>query len=243
MQPRVSIITVVRNAAELLEKTILCVKNQTYPNIEYLIIDGNSTDATLDVIKKYEAHISHWISEPDKNLYDAMNKGLRLATGDFVWFLHAGDLIPTPQSLALALKDFDNEDFIYGDAVIVQKDGSHKPLHKNTPHQASFRSFRKGMVICHQAMLVRRSLAPAYDLRFTLAGDIDWAIRVLKKTEKTRYVGFVLAEFLTGGISSQKKKESLIERYHILRQHFGFFPNLWAHVQMGFDFLKQKYQS
>src|SRR5688572_4810851 len=91
--PLLSIITVVYNGEQLLEKTILSILNQTYTNIEYLIIDGRSKDRTVDIIKKYENKISYWVSEPDKGIYDAMNKGMNAAKGDYIWFINAGDVI------------------------------------------------------------------------------------------------------------------------------------------------------
>ena len=93
LQPTFSIITITYNAVRLVEQTLLNVLSQSYPNIEYIVIDGGSTDGTVDIIRRYESGLAYWVSEPDKGIYDAMNKGLQKATGDYVWFINAGDTL------------------------------------------------------------------------------------------------------------------------------------------------------
>lgn len=115
---KISIITVTYNADSCLEKTIQSVIEQTYKNIEYIIIDGASKDNTINLIKKYSNHINLWISEPDKGLYDAMNKGIKFATGDWIFFINAGDIFVSPDVLSLIFGDKSyNADIIYGDAI------------------------------------------------------------------------------------------------------------------------------
>ncbi|MCC5945706.1 MAG: glycosyltransferase [Bernardetiaceae bacterium] len=228
----VSIITVVRNARADLERTMESVAHQTYPDIEYVVVDGASTDGTLELIKQSVHSINLWISEPDKSLYDAMNKGLHLATGDFVWFLNAGDTIPQTDTLALAMANYNDEDLIYGKVLLFEEDGSLGQWHKPHPKVGSLaaKHFINGMIICHQAMIVRRALAAEYNLSYRLAGDIDWAIRTMKKVKKTRDTQLALCCFQRGGISSKQKKASLKERFHILHEHFGLAATLWQHL-------------
>ena len=122
--PKVSIITVVYNGIEFLEETIKSVIAQTYPNIEYIIVDGGSKDGTLDIIKKYEAHISKWISEPDKGIYDAMNKGIDLATGDWQNFLNAGDSFVDNNVLEkIFTTNLENITLVYGDIIAIRENG------------------------------------------------------------------------------------------------------------------------
>ena len=253
---KISIITVVRNAKELFLETLQSVKNQTYTNVEYVVIDGNSTDGTKELIKENQEFISKWISEKDESLYDAMNKGLELSTGDFVWFLHAGDTIPTLQTLENLINEIYNEnnsenqskveflkniDFIYGKIKIkkvknkIENTISFSDYHKEVPTEKQlaklgYKNFLEGMVICHQAMLVRREIAPFYDLNFRLAGDIDWSIRLFKEIEKrktnkdelrVKQTEIVITHFLAGGISTSQKKKSLIERFKIFQKHIG----------------------
>ena len=120
----ISIVTVSYNAVLTIEQTILSVINQTYPNVEYIIIDGGSTDGTVDIIKKYEDKIAYWVSEPDKGIYDAMNKGGLKATGDFIQFLNAGDWFENEYVIEKIFKDwYKRVDVIYGDMIIRRSDG------------------------------------------------------------------------------------------------------------------------
>lgn len=256
---KLSIITVVRNSKELFLQTLESVKNQTYKNIEYVVIDGNSTDGTKELIEQNQEFITHWISEKDTSLYDAMNKGLKLSTGDFVWFLHAGDTIPTNQTIENVINEvlyinksesqskknsISDIDFIYGKVKIKHLDNSFSEYHKIAPTEEKlsnlgYKNFLEGMVICHQAMLVRREIAPLYDLNFRLAGDIDWSIRLFKEIEKrktiksqsrVRQTELVIAYFLAGGISTSQKKKSLQERFKIFQKHISFVGAIWQHV-------------
>ena len=123
LQPTFSIITITYNAVRLVEQTLLNVLSQSYPNIEYIVIDGGSTDGTVDIIKRYESGLAYWVSEPDKGIYDAMNKGLQKATGDYVWFINAGDTLcssDTVQSVVSRLqKRKALPDIIYGETKAV----------------------------------------------------------------------------------------------------------------------------
>ena len=232
-QPKVSIITICYNAAATIEKTLQSVTSQTYPNIEYLIIDGQSKDETLDIVARYKDGVTRVISEPDKGIYDAMNKGLREATGEYIWYMHADDQIYAPDTLARIMENHGDEDFIYGKALLINEAGEERSLEARKPHPnaatLTWRSMKQGMAISHQAMLVRRTLAPTYDLQYRYVADFDWLIRVLKASKTVRDTGFYWCRFAEGGISTQHRNASLKERFRILQHHFGLVSTLWQH--------------
>ena len=231
--PVFSIITVVFNGEHLLTDTIRSVAAQTYPHIEYIIVDGGSKDGTVEVIRQNEALISAWISERDAGIYDGMNKGLHIATGDFVLFLNCGDHLFASDTLTkVAEKLQPDTDIIYGNTMMVDDDRRELGLmsevtSRRYPKRLTWRSMRFGMNVCHQSFLVRRSIAGDYIMDF--AADIDWCIRALKQARGVVDSGIVVSKYLTGGISMQQKRKSLEGRYHVLRRHFGWLPNIVAH--------------
>lgn len=232
--PKISIITVVFNGEDLLEGTIKSVLNQTYPNIEYIIVDGASKDRTLEIIKKYESKISLWKSEPDKGLYDAMNKGLKLATGDFVWFMNAGDWIFEPETVEKMVESYEAEtDILYGEVMLVNDERKHLGTRsENTtqklPKKLNKNSLKKGMVVCHQGFLPRREIAPFY-IENNLSADILWVIKCLEQARKVTNTNLILAEYLQGGLSKKQHEKALWDRYEILKNEYGFVSNLWNH--------------
>ena len=211
MNDTVSIVTVTLNARERLRRTLESVANQTYTPIEHIVIDGCSTDGTLDLIKEQYGAVDQLISENDAGPYDAMNKGLDLAKGEYVWFLNAGDTIASNNTLDDVMKDAGNVDIIYGNAERVDKNGFSRPWHKRTPKTCdiSAKRFASGMVICHQAFLVRRTLAPPYNVRWSVSADIDWVIRCLNRTTSVRNADSMVCKFLDGGISSTHRLRGL----------------------------------
>lgn len=235
MQPLISIITVCYNAGALLQRTIDSVAQQEYPNIEYIVIDGGSGQSTLEIIERNRARIDQLLIEKDNGIYDAMNKGLRMAKGEFVWFLNAGDLICARDTTAILAKLIDDQvDIVYGDTMLV--DDQYKAVGLRSeltvhplPENLALRSMRFGMVVCHQSILVRRSIAPQY-LPNNLSADIDWLIRSLQTADgKVVNAHLIICNYLMGGISKQKHQQSLKDRYVILRHFFGFWPNIWNH--------------
>ncbi len=240
--PKISIITVTYNCENIVAKTVESVIALNYPHIEYIIVDGKSKDGTLSVLSNYANHIDRIISEKDKNNYDAMNKGMRAATGDFIWFLHAGDIAESPDVLRIAFENYQGEDFVYGMVKIVDTDGKIIPWHKKHPESThlSWKSFRNGMVICHQAMLPHRRIWEPYNFEeFKLVADLDWTIRILKKAKTCKDSGIILCSFLKGGISAQHRKASWKERFRILIKHFGLVPTLYEHLRIVFQALKR----
>lgn len=236
----ISIITVTYNAEHCLEGTIQSIINQTYPHIEYIVIDGKSTDNTRNIIDKYAAHIHYTISEKDQGLYDAMNKGLRAATGDFVWFMNAGDHIFAPDTTEkIAALITENTGILYGEVMLTEPQtrkqlGTRSQL---TPHQLpaalSVNSMRYGMTVSHQAFVVRRAIAPFY-ISNNLCADIDWVIKCLKQSKENIHTHLTLAAFETGGLSRQRHRASLRDRFNVLAVHYGFLPTVLAHIWIVF---------
>lgn len=232
-----TIITITYNAEEFLERTIQSIIAQTNQDFEYLIIDGNSKDKTLDIAKRYENRVNRLISEPDKGLYDAMNKGLKAASGDFVWFMNAGDEIYDPKAVERIYQNItDKTDVLYGDTYFVDNQGNQQGLRSEiTPHRLpkdlTWRDMNLGMLVCHQAFIARKTVAPLY-MENNLSADVDWEISCLKKARKIQYLDFVVANYLTGGISNKQLKRSLLDRYEVLKKHFGFVGAVMAHVKI-----------
>ena len=242
VSPKISIITISFNAELYIERTIKSVNAQTYPHIEFIIIDGASKDKTVDIIKQYKTHISKWISEPDKSHFDAMNKGLALATGDYVWYMNAGDCIAESTTLANIVKEMKGADFIYGDTIIVKEDGSSRPWYKQKPAESdiSYKSFRNGMVVCHHSMMAKRHLVPQYALApWKVSNDIDWSIRLAKACKTFRETSFVWCKYLDGGISDKNRIKAVKERFDISVKHFGLFPTLYEQVKILFQVIKR----
>jgi glycosyltransferase involved in cell wall biosynthesis len=236
---KLSIITVVYNAAELLEGTIHSVRKSDHPDIEYVVIDGGSKDGTLDIIQDNNDLIDLWISDRDKGLYDAMNKGLKIASGKFVWFLNAGDHIASNEILnKILLATETDADIIYGEVMIV--DENRKPIGTRSelstqklPTNLTWRSFKTGMRVSHQGFIVRRHIASEYILN-NLSADIAWCIDCLKKSSKNVHISGIFVNYLAGGISKRKWKQSMLDRYKILQHYYGFLPNLVSHLKIIF---------
>jgi len=234
----VSVITIAFNEKENIGYTLSSVKEQSYDDIEYIIVDGGSTDGTLEVIKEYSAVVDVLISEKDAGIYDAMNKGLRRATGDYVVFMNAGDEFYDRHTVEMVLKNGDNADIIFGETKLI--DESRKVIGDRklkAPKTFTWKSFRFGMSICHQAIYIKRSILSDYDLSYRLSSDIDWVIRAAKNASTTKNCGQYVAKYLVGGVSDQRNWESLKERYQILKKHYGFFPNILAHMYIVLRFI------
>lgn len=239
MQPRISIITICYNAASTITRTLRSVSAQTYPNIQYLIIDGASKDNTLELVRELapEAEI---YSERDKGIYDAMNKGLDRATGDYVWYVNAGDALASPttvEDLVRATCTGDSlPDVLYGDTRLIDAEDYDLGLRRlRPPHQLDWRSFRSGMLVCHQAFVAKRSISPHYDLRYRFSADVDWCIRVLKEAKTTAFYPEPIALYLNEGTTTANHRASLIERFHIMRHHYGLVTTVLQHLRFLVD--------
>ncbi|MFC2097906.1 glycosyltransferase family 2 protein [Bacteroidota bacterium] len=237
-KPVVSIITVVYNSEKLIEKTINNIISQTYKNIEYIIIDGASKDKTLDIIRKYEKQIAYWISEPDNGLYDAMNKGLNSATGDYVWFINSGDLIFDKDTLKNV---FENEksfaDIYYGETMNVDDNYKKIGLRRlKAPENLTWKSFRNGMMVCHQSIIINRKITDNYDLQYKRSADYDWVLKALRKTDKIKNTKQILSRYMEGGVSRKTIPGSLKERFNIMTGNYGLLPTILTHVLISIKF-------
>ena len=255
---RIIYVTITYNAAKVLQRTLDSVLSQDYPHIVHLIIDGASTDDTLLLVNDYiersnaaeNGHLVQVTSEPDKGIYDAMNKGLRslerLRVGasagidDYVCFLNAVDFLPTSDTVTRIVEKVRSAlpAVLYGDTDIV--DGEGRFLHHRRlapPEQLSWKSFRQGMLVCHQAFYARTdyAIATPYDLHYRYSADVDWCIRVMKAAAKENVPLFnlkmVVACYTQEGQTTLHHRESLLERYHVMEHHYGrlqtFFLHCW----------------
>ncbi|QHS54482.1 glycosyltransferase [Mucilaginibacter sp. 14171R-50] len=236
MKPVLSVITIVYNNARDIERTMLSVLNQTYSGIEYIVIDGASTDGTLDIVKRHENRIATLVSEKDKGIYDAMNKGLALATGDYVIFMNSGDEFYASDTVAKVFATAPDADIYYGETEMVNdaRESLGRRRH-NVPPKFTWRSFKYGMSVSHQGIYIKRSLVESYDPRYKLSADIDWIIRAAKKASKIVRVDGYVAKYLVGGMSKAKHKQSLLERFDIMKRHYGLIPTLFNHAVIAFN--------
>ncbi len=251
--PLITIATVTYNAAATLERTLQSVAAQDYPRIEHLIVDGRSTDGTLSLIRQAVSELRsplgaayqiRLFSEYDDGLYDAMNKALRLAAGDYIVFLNAGDKLHSPSTIsqvveALAWKKNDgrNAAVAYGETDLVDDEGRfvrHRRL--QTPEVLSWQSFRSGMLVCHQSFYVRIDLARAeqYNMDYRFSADYDWCIRVMKRAERRRLALVnthqVLTDYLNEGITTKNHRRSLMERLRLMAHHYGWPTAIRQHL-------------
>lgn len=252
-----TIATVCYNAGELLQRTIKSIEEQDYPAIEHLIIDGNSQDETLAHIHHYQernsrSSIQHEIvcrSEPDEGLYDAMNKALDMATGDYILFLNAGDKLHTATLLSDIAAQLGNHDetakihqhlpaVLYGHTDLVDNDG-HFLRHRRLapPERLTWRDFKSGMLVCHQAFFARTDIARQfpYDYEtYKFSADFDWCIRIMKEAGHTNThlhnTHLIVADYLSEGLTTKNHKASLLERYDIMCRHYGKCTAMLQHA-------------
>jgi len=235
-QATLSVITVVYNNARDIERTIRSVIEQTYPQIEYVVVDGGSTDGTVDVIKRYSDRITRWVSEPDSGIYDAMNKGLAMATGDYVLFMNSGDEIYAPDTVARIFATEPGADIYYGETELFDDKWESLGLRRHhIPERFTWRSFRYGMNVSHQAIYIRRSIVGRYDTRYELSADIDWVIRAAKQATRAVNTRMLVAKYLVGGMSKKRHRQSLIERFRIFTIHYGLLPNIINHAVIAYN--------
>lgn len=247
MEVLISIVTITYNAERSLQRTLDSVARQTYQRIEHLIVDGASKDGTLAIAERYQAASRHVVaisSEPDKGLYDAMNKGLQRATGDYVVFLNAGDALHAPdtiETVVSALRPPRSTGstlpaVIYGDTAITDGEGRFLHLRRlRPPRVLTWRSFRQGMLVCHQAFYARLDIArrTPYDLQYRHSADVDWCIRIMKEADRLGLplvnTNAVLADFEEGGDTTQNHRASLKERYRVMARHYGAVQTFLLH--------------
>ena len=269
---KITYVTITYQAAKVLQRTLDSVLEQDYPEITHLIIDGASTDGTIEMVNDYiersnaseNGHKVLLMSEPDNGIYDAMNKGLRSLDGDYVCFLNAGDYLPAPDIASrinaqcsmfnvqwsmvngqCSMANGQSPAVLYGDTDIV--DGEGRFLHHRRlapPEHLTWKSFRHGMLVCHQAFYARTDFAIAtpYNQKYRYSADVDWCIRIMKAAAKENVpllnLHMVVANYTEEGQPTIHHRESLIERYKVMESHYGristFLMHCWFVVRAVF---------
>ena len=230
-KPLLSVITVVYNNVEHIERTILSIVNQTYSAIEYIVIDGGSTDGTLEILNRFKKNIAVLISEPDNGIYDAMNKGLKMATGEYVVFMNSGDEFYDNSTVKQIFKTSENADIYYGETEMLDENLVNMGTRRHqAPLQLKLESFKYGMSVSHQAILIKKNIVKNYDAKYQLSADIDWILDAIVKADKIVNTQIVIAKYLMGGLSKKRHLQSLKERYQIFKKYYGFLPNIFNHT-------------
>lgn len=234
---KISIITVTYNSEKHLAECIESIKNQTYNNIEYIVVDGNSSDSTCTIIKNHNKDISKWISEPDTGIYEAMNKGINLASGEVIGILNSDDLFADNTVIENVMECFyaDPElEILYGNLVYVSKNDTTKVIRKWTSKPYYDKFFESGNVPPHPALFLRKEIyqdAGVFDLRYKLAADYEFMLRIFKKFKyKTKYINRLMVKMRLGGATNKSVRNVFNGNKEIISawKHNGFkFPLLF----------------
>ncbi|MDE6527144.1 MAG: glycosyltransferase [Muribaculaceae bacterium] len=230
-----SIITVCYNAADTIERTVVSVDSQTYTDYEHIIIDGASKDNTVELVARHNNGRRTLWSEPDKGLYDAMNKGISRSSGKYLIFLNAGDKFHAADTLATIASLAEDNNFpgiIYGQTDIVDNDGRRiGTRHLSAPAHLTLQSFADGMVVCHQSFVALRRISGFYNTDYRYSADYEWCIRCLQHSRSN--VGLtdtVFIDYLSQGITTRHKLPSLLERFRIMAYYYGFLTATVRHI-------------
>jgi glycosyltransferase involved in cell wall biosynthesis len=205
---KISIITVTFDCIETIENTIKSTLNQTYKNVEYIIIDGGSSDGTVDVIKKYEDYIFLWMSEPDRGIYDAMNKGIVNATGDYILFLNSGDLFYSVEVLANIFSHHRNSDVIYGDTLVIDNVSDKKVI-----RAADLKSDWKSIPYCHQSVFVKTKVLKKklFNISYNVASDYNQYFQLKNSNCSFLKIDEIISIYDLNGFSIQNYVKLLYE--------------------------------
>ncbi len=197
---------------------------------------GKGTEGAGD---RETGRLVRWVSEPDRGLYDAMNKAIGMASGDYLCFLNAGDTFFSPDTVEKMMHSFDASnppDILYGETAIVDDKGRFLHMRRlKAPGRLHWKSFKQGMLVCHQAFIVKRGLAEPYDLSYRFSSDFDWCIRMMKKAASIHNTNLTLVNYLDEGMTTANRKASLKERYRIMAKYYGhistFFHHIWFAIR------------
>ncbi|MCC8072484.1 MAG: glycosyltransferase [Bacteroidales bacterium] len=242
-EPLFTIITVTYNAQATLPATLQSVAEQTCADYEHLIIDGASTDTTLEIASTAPQSTTRVYSSPDRGIYDAMNKGMSLAAGRYLIFLNSGDTFHHSTTLGLIAKTIANHHepgIVYGQTLIV--DSERRPLgprHLTAPPQLTMKSFADGMLVCHQAFIVLARIAMPYSLDYRYSADYEWCIRCLQHSRRNVFIDDYLIDYLNEGVTTANHRASLIERYRIMCRYYGTLPTMMRHVKFAWRHLRR----
>ncbi len=226
-QPKITVITVSFNSVKKIESTIQSVLNQTYPAIEYIIVDGGSTDGTVDIIKKYERQLSYWISEPDMGVYDAMNKGITIASGEYINFMNTGDSFYTEDTIQTIIAQTDNtDDIIYGDTNVIVNFGNF--IRKAQPNPTITHYMR----FCHQAVFTKSQYLKSlkFDLQFKICADRNFFYQLAKKGNiKYKYIPITVCNYeADAGISSSKHATKSYKEIRQIEGRNSIHEKIWT---------------
>ena len=217
MSLTISIITAVHNNKKFIENAMKSVLGQTYPHIEYIVVDGNSTDGTLDIIKKYEGKISKWISEPDSGIYEALNKGIKLTTGDVVGFLHSDDLFASNMVIEKVAGKFlsGSVNAVYSDLVYITKNNGDKTVRYWKAGEYKRKSLKFGWIPPHPTLFVKKEVydnCGLFNTGLRIAADYDMMLRLLTYCgDKISYIDETLVKMRLGGASNRSLKNMIIK--------------------------------
>lgn len=240
-KPKISIITVVYNGFSLIESTILSVLNQDYPNFEYIIIDGKSLDGTVEVIRKYESKLFYWISEKDEGIYDAMNKGIDLASGDWIIFMNCGDFFYNNKVLKEVFFEHiaDDISLLVGGAFVRSEWGNF--YLKPKPENQIWKSF------VHQSLFSRNDINKKFkfNLDFTAASDFDFVYNLFSKNYKSQSLDIIVSDilYISSGFSSINELCSKKEVLKSILRHRGDFLSFTKHYLFHLVAFFRKYIS
>lgn len=243
--PLFSIITICYNAAETIERTLESVDCQTFGDYEHLIVDGASTDKTVDMVIARANPRRRLISERDNGLYDAMNKGIVNTSGKYLIFLNAGDKFHDSgilDAIAETISSNGSPGIVYGQTDIVDNNGCRiGPRHLSAPSTLTFRSFASGMLVCHQAFVALRRIAPKFDTGYRFSADYKWCVECLKNSRcNVGLTDTVFIDYLNEGVTTKNRIPSLIERFKIMSFYYGFLPTVFRHAGFVFRALKRR---
>ena len=243
--PLFSIITICYNAAETIERTLESVDCQTFGDYEHLIVDGASTDKTVDMVIARANPRRRLISERDNGLYDAMNKGIVNTSGKYLIFLNAGDKFHDSgilDAIAETISSNGSPGIVYGQTDIVDNNGCRTgPRHLSAPSTLTFRSFASGMLVCHQAFVALRRIAPKFDTGYRFSADYKWCVECLKNSRcNVGLTDTVFIDYLNEGVTTKNRIPSLIERFKIMSFYYGFLPTVFRHAGFVFRALKRR---
>lgn len=249
ISPLISVITVVFNRVYDIEHTLFSITGQTYSDMEYIVIDGGSTDGTTSLLQKYSDKIHVLISENDDGIYDAMNKGLSYATGQYVLFINGGDTLHSRNTIEDVvirhLSDHKNmPDIIYGECMMVDSERNQlqtRSAYKKQifPESLDLYSFKWGTNVSHQSFIVKRAIAPKYNLSYRWSSDVDWMLRCIQLSDSIQAYHGIISDFVTGDSSEKHKLSSLKERFAIMKIHYGLTQTIYFHTCIIFKRLKE----
>lgn len=244
-KPLFSIITVCYNAADTIERTLKSVDNQSFRDYEHLVLDGASTDGTQSIVGKYSNGLRSLYSEPDNGIYDAMNKGMSKASGEYLIFLNAGDAFHDAEVLAdyaRLIQSNHEPAVVYGQTNLVDREGNYLgPRHLKAPNELTLASFADGMMVCHQAFVVLRRIAPGFNPRYSFSSDYEWCVKCLQHARHTYGLGDrVTVDYLAEGTTTRNHFRSLRERFWIMCKYYGPVPTFFRHFRFAWRGLLRK---